>query len=54
MNTKKLDEAIDKAEKKLVKPFNPSKYSGYYAYWSGLRDARDIVLGKIGKAKKAS
>ncbi len=49
-----LDKAMKDASNKLNHPFNPSKYSGYYAYWSGLRDARDLVSGKIGKAKKAS
>ncbi len=45
MNMKKLDKAIDEAAKKLGQPFNPSKYSGDYKYWSGLHDARNIILG---------
>lgn len=41
----RLDEAIDEAAKKLS-PMNPVTYSGDYKYWSGLLDARNMMVGK--------
>jgi len=48
---KELDEAIEVAAQKLSHPFNPSKYSGYYKYWCGLCDARDIINKKSDSSK---
>ena len=48
MNLEKLNKAIDEAAKKLCNPINPAKYSGYYKYWSGLHEARKILLESNG------
>lgn len=44
MDMEKLNEAITEAQMKLGQPFNPSKYSGDYKYWSGLLEARKLLL----------
>ena len=46
-----LDKAIEDAANKLSHPFNPSKYSGYYKYWCGLCDAREIITKKVDSSK---
>lgn len=44
MKTTKLDAAIKEAAKKLCNPINPAKHSGYYKYWSGLLEAKKLIL----------